>query len=487
MESLRILRSITLVTLAVWPMYADVCPTRYFGTGIVPAATNDIRMVEAHVEIRWGTPCDLSAQFVLENVTTNACAAVVGFPIQSRRKSESTNASKFAIAFDGIDNADARFVERPTALTNWWKWPAWFQCPHTFKPGKTSVTITSVLPASDDLLVAHTENLYYSIETGGYWRGPIGHEDVTIRFPETTSNLQILAVSPSNGVVSGNTIRWEFSELKPTNAAHDIHVRYLRPDVSTALAELRAKHATEPGNTNATLRLALCLFGLGPLEGCRGLPPSRLSKAEYEVIWRKMKDLHAEAFLESQYELAKDGWYTREKKQMMMQQCEASIAAQSQPSRGDSNRVTEASALFVKLALEGSRLGELLSEVDYQPPYGKSRHVDEARSLVEEVLHDNPHNAEAWNIYLANYYRFNFGGTAPFIVGLDVPIVRQVRCIREAATNCPGDRMIELWSRLCHRPEDRDAYGRAGEELLERLRKTGILDAGFRKIDYECW
>lgn len=60
--------------------WADIAPTRFTGSGIVPDDEPDVRMESADVTIRWGHPSSLAAEFVLIN-ESGGKTLTLGFPV----------------------------------------------------------------------------------------------------------------------------------------------------------------------------------------------------------------------------------------------------------------------------------------------------------------------------------------------------------------------------------------------------------------------
>ncbi len=65
----------------------------------------------------------------------------------------------------------------------------------------------------------------YILETGAAWNGPIGSADIIVSLPYAVSESNVLlsesnrwSASTPGGVVSGNQVRWHYSDLEPTPA-----------------------------------------------------------------------------------------------------------------------------------------------------------------------------------------------------------------------------------------------------------------------------
>lgn len=118
-------------------------------------------------------------------------------------------------------------------------------------------------------------------------------------------------------------------------------------------------------------------------------------------------------------------------------------------------------------------LVQVLADASYRDGRSRAPYILEAEQLFKSAIQSKPHNAEAWNAYLANYWRFSFAalghGFGPTALGRE-----QKRLIEEAAQNCPDDRCISLWLALAReRPEKRSA---------EALHKA-IEDGGYAHSD----
>jgi hypothetical protein len=208
---------------------ADIAPTEYAGSAIVPVHAPGIRMVSAKVDIEWGIPCTLTAVFVMENTTPKPVEVLLGFPLNLPEKFIRKDVLGFSMSFDGIPSRPADITEVGKPRINTPSDTTWYRCRHTFPPGKTKVTVTTKLPATLVYRTPNHECLTYCIETGASWEGTIGSEEVTIHFPGPVTSDQIIKATPAGYSVKGSTVRWEFKDFKPDGNDHDIHIEYLRP------------------------------------------------------------------------------------------------------------------------------------------------------------------------------------------------------------------------------------------------------------------
>jgi hypothetical protein len=436
-------------------LIADIAPTTFAGFGIKPIEDCNIRLVTAKVNIVWGIPCSLSAVFELRNEDTNEIEINLGFPFAIPDSLNDSIVEKFltdcSITFDGEPEILTRRIV--TENTSKYSKTTWIQCRHNFTPGTTIVAVKSKFPASLVSSWPGRENIYYYIHTGGLWKGRIAEEQVTINFPSPVSRQQIIEITPSNYEIKGNSVQWRFENFEP-NDKHDISFQYMRPDIIEKLSDLRDKLSKDPNNPALIIKLAKHLFVLGTFKGYAGYPPDILSKEEFNDILGKIQDKKKKALFKSRYHLSKDDEY-----------------------REIRSEWTEGRIQMV----------DILSEIDYQPAYCKSSYVTEAKGLLEKILKDHPANAEAWNVYLANYYRFRFAGTSP---DSQQPVVyeHQKSIILNAHKNCPSDPCIKLWLERCKPDEktnDVDSDSNIGlTPLIELLKKNGIYDVEYADVNY---
>ena len=449
-------------------LFADISPTEYAGTGIVPVRAPGIRMVSAKVDINWGMPCTLSATFVMENATSNAVDVQLGFPLNLPDKFNKKDVLGFSMAFNNIEAKPSDITEVGKPRINAPSNTTWYRCRHTFPPGQTEVSVKTKLPASLVYRMPYHENLKYCIETGASWEGTIGSEDVSIHFPGPITSDQIISATPAGYTVDGNVVHWNFKDFKPFGNDHDINMEYLRPDVVALLAQIRKEHANDPANPKWIIQLAKHLFVLGRSGGADNTPPSDITKADFEALLDSIKNNDDRAFIASLYAPTDTGW------------AKGGFAEKE----GAKNAKDEFRAISV------------LSKTDYQVYFRKSRYLDEARTLMGNLVKAQPKNAEAWNVYLANFYQFGFAGVEPSDwVGNDSYFSVQTNLIKEAHDNCPDNHCIQLWYKrsVDGQPSSFETWEARSlqtstpqrkDNLEEQLKKQGIFDVNYRDIDY---
>ena len=435
-------------TLAV----ADVAPSEFIGSGIVPPGASVIRMTSAQVEIVWGSPCEMSAAFEFENDSSSAIDLQLGFPVVSfeDRIGLSATRTSFSVAFEGVTVASNEVTKTKGVYDD--STSTLYHFHYTFPPGRTRAKVTAQLPASLTKGWGGRERLFYCIQTGGGWNGTIGREEVTIHFPAKVESEQIVRAVPSNYCIQGSSVSWSFTDIKPKGNEYDISLEYLRPDVLQLLSDLRKRHSADPSDVALTIKLAKHLFALGRAAGYAGYPPDRLSQVEFDSILHRINDHGDQARFRKRYVRQSDGAYhefpdsewTRERREMI----------------------------------------RILNGADYQPPYSQSPHVDEARRLMERVLSEEPHNTQAWNVYLANYGQFSFGSVGIWLWGPRQFYYRQINLIKRAHNLCPNDPAIELWFK---RSREKSTIDERDDPLWGLLVKEGVFDTDYPKVDYDYY
>jgi hypothetical protein len=429
----------------------DIAPSEFVARGIEPAGAAEIRMKDADVEIVWGTPCQMIAVFEFENESSAPIELEMTFPILSYEdrvgllRVQTAFSVEFAgavlaangpiktkIADDSVSCLEYRFRFR-------------------FSPGRTQAKVKAELPASLTYGWGGRQRLFYCLQSGGGWKGTIGREEVRIRFPYNVDPEQIFKGEPKGFTLDGDVVRWVFSDIKPKGSEYDVHLEYLRPDMFHVLSEIRQQHAANPSDTALAIRLAKDLFALGQAKGKAGYLPSRLDETECQAIASRIGDPADRVFFQHRYERRADGVYY--------------------DTSGESDT-------------QAGRMARILNAADYQSDFSRSRHVTEARALLEELLKREPRNAEAWNVYLANYNRFSFGGVGIFTCGPWHYYPRQVDLIKRAHELCPDDPIIDLWFKRCRAGKVIDPWT---DPIVELAKKGGVFHTDYPKIEYDYY
>jgi tetratricopeptide (TPR) repeat protein len=260
---------------------------------------------------------------------------------------------------------------------------------------------------------------------------------------------QIFQAAPENFDTQGDTVCWVFTDIKPKGKEYDVRLEYLRPDIFRVLSDFRKRHAARPNDAALTIKLAKHLFALGRAKGNAGDEPDRLELADFDAVFSKIENSADQAFFKRKYIRRADGAYH------------------------------EPGSESMEDSLEMIRI---LNAADYQSAYSRSPHVAEARQLIEQLLEAKPDNAEAWNVYLANYNQFSFGSVGIWSFGPCQFYPRQIELIERAHRLCPDDPAIGLWFERCREKAPID--GRV-DPLSELLKKNGVFQTDYPRIEYD--
>lgn len=488
---------LAVFSLGSFDALGDIAPTEYVGSTVIPVDISGIRMEDAKVDIVWGTPCKLTARFVLNNGTTNPTEVHLGFPMLIPKYQRGVEKSwpGFKIAFDGAlsDASEVTTASLKERIPHYHEDDTWYRCRHTFQPGRTVVTIEAALPASLTYQVPYQERLFYCIQTGGKWDGTIGCEEVNVHFPAPVEPGQIVDARPSTFVIRGDVIQWRFLDFKPKGSEFDISLRYFRPDAFLILSDLRKRHAANPRDSALTVRLAKDLFVLGPMKGNLGFAPPDFAPVEFQGILSKINNPADRAFFSSSYVAGYDaflaGLKNPEDRKVLSSSYESNKARAATITDPEiranwARQLQRYKEDFWCLDPYGESQGELpgeiiriLNSVDYKGFRSQFPAIEEAEDAIKRLLEAEPKNAEAWNVYLANYYRIGFNAVGLFRWGNTRFYSRQITLIGRAHQECPQDAAINLWYQWC-------SGNGTGAGLEDLLKKNGVFDSDFPRLNY---
>jgi hypothetical protein len=439
--SLRWVRIISaLLVVGIAKSYADVSPGKFIGSGIAARSDSDVRMEHAKVEIAWGLPGTVTATFSMVNPTSSPQLVTVGFPMPRGEVPGASAPDPLTITFDGTAASITPPGDRPRDSDNRRDW-AWHQCNHTFKPGTTEVVVKTVLRPSEVHATPLQESFFYCIETARNWAGRIGVEEVTIKFPSPILDGQITGASPEEFQIQGNEVRWRMVNIEPRGDEYDIALTYVRPEAMQFIGSLREAVAKNPESLPARIKLAKHLLALGNVKSNTGFPPLELSLLEHATIAGRIKSKKQRKVFLSHY------W------------------------RPANNRFHAAHVAWTTERLE---VVQILADVGYRDEYSQAPFILEAEQLLQGVLKRDPHHAEAWNVYLASYWRYSFAAIGHWfgITRLGEP---QAAIIDFAARNCPRDETIQLWAQFRKsKPEARNT-----DKLFEAIERNG-----YRRLEF---
>jgi hypothetical protein len=435
---MKMKQPLLLLMTASWmhSALADIAPTQFIGSGISTTESTSIEMQSAIVDIKWGTPCKLSAQFQMLNQSAENKEVTIGFPMPMQ-----TAPAKLAITVSGKKALAAgpkkEVNDGSSQLSKW----AWYYRKHRFSPGVTKVTVDSELKASLVYGAPYRESIFYCIETGGRWAGKIGSEQVVVRFPDNIQPDQLVEVEPKGYLIKEDAIHWDFKNLEPVSDAHDIKITYLRPDVMQVLVRLRESAKNKPNSTKPALELAKHLLALGYSKSNCGFPPGQLGLAEYSDLQNRITSPGSLKLFTRRYKKSNDGYYKEIN------------------SEWTDDRV---------------KMVQILADAGYRDEESKIWCIREAEEILKGLLNRDTKNQEVWNAYLANYWRFSFAAVGHWF-GATRFGKGQLEAIHKANRDCPDDKCIQLWKKCVETQCDEAVL----KELKSEIQKRKTLTVTF--------
>jgi hypothetical protein len=419
-------------------LLADVSPIKYEGFSISPTENSQVEMRSEEVNIYCYDTCRVSAKFNMWNGTTDTVRVFVGFPIHASKRT-GKRTYDFQAKFNGRRRRKGNFVyeTRKETIDSYEREVTWVGWYHGFIPGETIVEVEYNIEPSPSGQTGLCRNIFYVLSTGSYWKGDISRGIVNIHFNNDVETEQIREqTTPKYYQVDGKRVYWEFTDLEPAQS-DDIQLEYVPSKIYRRLKHLRNKLEKDPENEQHVVELARHLFAFGRYKGVGSYIPTELPPEEYDTLVVKIAVPEDRDFFGKIYRIGRiydpnecghppnkesDAKTTRQNKQMYTPPC----CFCSKPN---------------------SQYGEvvrILNSIDYIPTE-VSGFVWEAKDLLEELLDKNPKNADAWLVYLSNYYRFRFSGYAPFEPCENAIQSHQVDLIKEAYRRCPSHKGTKLW------------------------------------------
>ncbi len=419
--------SILAIALLHCTALGDVAPSTYYGTEIKPIESTSIRMQSAKVDITWNLPlCDIEARFIMVNDADVSEIVDVAFPeslpCDIAGIPRPTHSAELFINGTRAESClESKHDQQPSVIQ-------WYHAPVEFKPGETEVVVTGKLPIS---LAGYGSSSYmrrlkYIIQTGGYWKGPIGEETVTIHFPEALNPNDFCIASPKNYIITGSSIRWHFKDFEPKKSEYDIGVNFVIPEVMDQINRLRKARLAHPEDPQIAIQLAGALLdSAATVYALEHYPIWRFTDADYREMIARVSDPAERKLLFSHYKW--DG----------------------------SNGGYWFSDFYGECSDESLNVNEIQVRLGYKHYSEVCRFIDEGYALISETIQKHPHDADAWIVYL-NYYRtMNMNGLFSF-----GPIPwndRFARLLRQACKSCPDDPRLLAWKHYLRsrmRPDD---------------------------------
>jgi hypothetical protein len=431
------------LTFAVPTVNADISPTKFVGSSVVTVDNTEVQMESADVRIVWGYPCSLDADFVLNNKAAEEVKLELGFPVGALHSQQTSGLAESEEADELREKGTSRQEEVQPEIISilindvpanvFRRYPGpelaelrrghtnWYFVNAVLKPGVNAVKIRTRLQPSQVYNQPFRRTISYCISTGGRWAGLIGYERVEIKFPVGITDGLIQDIKPSFCErIEGDSVIWEFKKFEPHGSDWDVELEIYLPRVMARLAEMKNAYEKDAGNKAAVLRYAAHLFILGEMKGNAGFPPSTLNHEEFRAIRQRITDRKdAEAF---------ERFYTQ---------------------RGDGKHASGSTEWT------GDRVDilRILADADYCETYDGLDHVLKGRVILEKFLEQNPKDADAWHLYLANFWRWSFAARGHWFGGSVASVPFSV-AVKKACKNCPDDARIQAWKK---------SLGRKGE------------------------
>lgn len=205
---------------------------------------------------------DVLADFTMLNPTNEAVSMTAWFPLASILEAEEWNLNpgdvvpsivRFQVITEGrpieynvSELPNPKGVDKPLL--------PWASFSVTFPPDvETHVQISYTVPAwwSYEGLAM---NLYYILQTGAGWSGPIGKADLVVNLPYPASAETIWKM-PEGGQIDGHQVRWTWENLEP-GPLDDFFIQLLLLNRWDELQAARAAVTANPQDGEAWLNLA---------------------------------------------------------------------------------------------------------------------------------------------------------------------------------------------------------------------------------------
>jgi len=201
------------------------------GYTVFPIDTDKIRMISEKIDVRMASearPSDIfdeiafvHCEFLFENISNEPITAKVGFPGRTfyPREIQDLALSNFEAYIDGekkevlkrkeLLGAEIRDGEYTwTPHRYWYVWDVDFPA-----KGRVKIANSYSVRLSSNQEISFFQ---YVMTTGKNWHGPIGRAKITVRYADDLDlERRFIYASPTNYIVKGNTVTWEFEDFVP--------------------------------------------------------------------------------------------------------------------------------------------------------------------------------------------------------------------------------------------------------------------------------
>jgi hypothetical protein len=277
---------------------ADASPPLYPpGSAVLPPGETMVQMVSETVEINiapTGARAEYEARFTMRNQGEATEQMDVRFPLTDGDSWETI--WDFAAYIDGeqvrVRKSVEPFNRGDTRIARWAVFPV------TFEPDvDVLITVTystyisgwgwggdydvgdSIQNAFFGSITPDTATVYYMLETGAGWYGPIESGVVTLRLPYPAGPVNVFDLDAglaegrlgwgwrsaehfSGPIFDGDEARWEFAQLEPTRE-DNLSIQFLWPEEWERIQALEAEAEENPADLAIALELAGAYFAAG--------------------------------------------------------------------------------------------------------------------------------------------------------------------------------------------------------------------------------
>lgn len=249
------------VTIPIKVTRADTAPFFIGGVNIKPYQENNIELSKENLVITFNkgdnpvnTAVNVSAQFTFIN-TGDKVSLKVGFPFSLATKpgfdtTSSLESLKVKVKIDGKEITPT-FVDPGESS----EYAPLIYFDMTFDKHETKNVEVSYES------IAAGGYFLYVLNTGSYWKGPIGTLDMTFNFPYEATSPNVLSITPGGYKVQGKTVSYHLTDYEPTQ---NIEVEFLPYYVYEKINPLRL----QAEKSNAAMdwyNYAMALFPNNPL------------------------------------------------------------------------------------------------------------------------------------------------------------------------------------------------------------------------------
>jgi hypothetical protein len=409
-------------------LFADVAPPVYPGYSLSPFDANNLRMRSEKIDLYYGSTCTIEAVFEIWNPAKKIVGNRIGFPFNplafTPRGRDTSKIYDFVMSLNGEDLLDTDAPHGSEIRSDKNYWYGW-TC--AFKPKRNIVKLTyHVLTTSGESGYRWEKTLNYVLNSDRNWPGTIENVQVTVHFPASIAQRQVLAeTSPPGYEIKEKEIVWRFTSFTPRPESnivlHLIDFKFFADMLN------HEKVLSAPDATNAAkLDAARFFASLAPFKGINISAPTMFKRSYYDTIVLPNLKSAERTLFKSTYKLHKGSGF----------EDYYSIDDHENFYRNDPLR---RSVLDVM-----NRIG-YFEKIEYPVIY---KYIEGAKRLFNEVVTGEPKNAAAWIAFIDNYYLIETGACSPCVpwsIKCDCP-ESQKELVREAYRHCGNDSTIAAWN-----------------------------------------